>query len=105
MCARLTKRLRQARRRWRNSVGCVPLPDRHGRWCRSYDLGLYSPHCTDLAGHSEYCGLFRTPTLRNVALKKCAMQTGLTLLLQFTKPKFTNFKTKRIQLLHGISNH
>ncbi|ARO23863.1 cytochrome-c domain-containing protein [Rhizobium sp. TAL182] len=40
------------------------------------DLGLCSPQRTDLANHSEYCGLFRTPTLRNVALKKSFLHNG-----------------------------
>ncbi|MBB2749938.1 UNVERIFIED_ORG: cytochrome c peroxidase [Rhizobium aethiopicum] len=41
-----------------------------------HDLGLCGPQRTDLAGHSEYCGLFRTPTLRNVALKKSFFHNG-----------------------------
>lgn len=41
-----------------------------------YDLGLCGPQRTDLAEHSEYCGLFRTPTLRNVALKKSFFHNG-----------------------------
>lgn len=41
-----------------------------------HDLGLCGPQRTDLAGHGEYCGLFRTPTLRNVALKKSFFHNG-----------------------------
>ncbi|EJC85366.1 LOW QUALITY PROTEIN: cytochrome c peroxidase [Rhizobium leguminosarum bv. trifolii WSM2297] len=41
-----------------------------------HDLGLCGPLRTDLAGHNEYCGLFRTPTLRNVALKKNFFHNG-----------------------------
>ena len=37
---------------------------------RYYDLGLCGPLRKDLAGRAEYCGLFRTPTLRNVARKR-----------------------------------
>jgi len=33
-----------------------------------FDLGLCGPQRSDLAGRAELCGLFRTPTLRNVAL-------------------------------------
>lgn len=33
-----------------------------------FDLGLCGPQRSDLAGRTELCGLFRTPTLRNVAL-------------------------------------
>lgn len=35
-----------------------------------YDLGACGPQRTDLKGRDEFCGIFRTPTLRNVALKK-----------------------------------
>jgi cytochrome c peroxidase len=33
-----------------------------------FDLGLCGPQRSDLAGRTDLCGLFRTPTLRNVAL-------------------------------------
>jgi cytochrome c peroxidase len=33
-----------------------------------FDLGLCGPRRTDLAALNDLCGLFRTPTLRNVAL-------------------------------------
>jgi len=42
-----------------------------------YDLGLCGPLRRDLAGRSEYCGLFRTPSLRNVALRKTFFHNGL----------------------------
>lgn len=35
-----------------------------------HDLGLCGPLRTDFAGRADYCGLFRTPSLRNVALRK-----------------------------------
>ncbi len=41
-----------------------------------YDLGACGPLRTDLAGHPEYCGLFRTPSLRNVALRKTFYHNG-----------------------------
>jgi len=34
-----------------------------------YDLGLCGPLRKDLSDRSEYCGLFRTPTLRNAAVR------------------------------------
>ena len=37
---------------------------------RFFDLGLCGPLRTDLADHPEYCGRFRTPTLRNVAQRQ-----------------------------------
>ena len=41
-----------------------------------HDLGLCGPLRTDLADHPEYCGLFRTPTLRNVALRGAFFHNG-----------------------------
>ncbi|MEP6567997.1 MAG: cytochrome-c peroxidase, partial [Mesorhizobium sp.] len=41
-----------------------------------FDLGLCGPLRTDLKGRGEYCGLFRTPTLRNVALRKSFFHNG-----------------------------
>jgi len=41
-----------------------------------YDLGLCGPLRTDFIGHQDYCGLFRTPTLRNVALHKVFFHNG-----------------------------
>src|SRR5215470_2004871 len=37
---------------------------------RFFDLGLCGPDRKDLADHSDYCGRFKTPTLRNVATRK-----------------------------------
>lgn len=42
-----------------------------------HDLGLCGPLRTDLAGRADYCGLFRTPSLRNVALRKTFFHNGL----------------------------
>jgi cytochrome c peroxidase len=41
-----------------------------------FDLGLCGPARTDLATHEAYCGTFRTPTLRNVALKQRFFHNG-----------------------------
>ncbi|SIT44811.1 Di-haem cytochrome c peroxidase [Paraburkholderia ribeironis] len=42
-----------------------------------YDLGACGPERTDLQGRNEFCGIFRTPTLRNVALKKSFFHNGI----------------------------
>ncbi len=42
-----------------------------------HDLGLCGPYRTDFKDRAEYCGLFRTPTLRNVALKKSFFHNGV----------------------------
>jgi cytochrome c peroxidase len=41
-----------------------------------HDLGLCGPFRTDLAGHWPYCGEFRVPTLRNVALRGAFFHNG-----------------------------
>lgn len=52
-----------------------------------YDLGLCGPFRRDLTDKPEYCGLFRTPSLRNVALRKAFFHNGvfhdLTQVLRF----------------------
>jgi cytochrome c peroxidase len=42
-----------------------------------FDLGLCGPLRADLAAHPEYCGLFRTPSLRNVALRPVFFHNGV----------------------------
>jgi cytochrome c peroxidase len=41
-----------------------------------HDLGLCGPLRTDLKDKAEYCGLFRTPSLRNVALRRNFFHNG-----------------------------
>jgi cytochrome c peroxidase len=41
-----------------------------------YDLGLCGPLRADLAARSEYCGMFRTPSLRNVAARRVYFHNG-----------------------------
>jgi cytochrome c peroxidase len=42
-----------------------------------FDLGLCGPYRKDLSGHADYCGLFRSPTLRNVATRKVFFHNGV----------------------------
>jgi cytochrome c peroxidase len=42
-----------------------------------FDLGVCGPLRTDLTDHDDYCGLFRTPSLRNVALRKTFFHNGV----------------------------
>jgi cytochrome c peroxidase len=42
-----------------------------------YDLGLCGPYRADLASHREYCGFFRSPTVRNVALRDTFFHNGV----------------------------
>jgi len=42
-----------------------------------HDLGLCGPLREDLASHAEYCGLFKTPSLRNVASRRAFFHNGV----------------------------
>jgi cytochrome c peroxidase len=42
-----------------------------------HDLGLCGPLRTDLSARSEYCGLFKTPARRNVALRGAFFHNGV----------------------------
>ncbi|MDZ5649642.1 cytochrome-c peroxidase [Nitrospirillum sp. BR 11828] len=42
-----------------------------------FDQGLCGPLRTDFTGVADYCGRFRTPTLRNVALRQVFMHNGV----------------------------
>jgi cytochrome c peroxidase len=42
-----------------------------------FDLGLCGPMRVDLLGQGKYCGMFKAPTLRNVALKESFYHNGV----------------------------
>ena len=42
-----------------------------------YDLGICGPYRTDMRTQTQYCGLFLTPTLRNVALRHVFFHNGV----------------------------
>ena len=42
-----------------------------------FDLGLCGPLRSDFTGRAEYCGLFRTPSLRNAALRQTFFHNGV----------------------------
>ncbi|MEA2730702.1 MAG: cytochrome c peroxidase, partial [Acetobacteraceae bacterium] len=42
-----------------------------------FDLGLCGPQRHDLADNPAYCGMFKAPTLRNVALKQSFYHNGI----------------------------
>ncbi|MDB5765600.1 MAG: putative lipoprotein transrane [Collimonas fungivorans] len=41
-----------------------------------FDMGLCGPDRTDLKDKTEYCGLFKTPSLRNVAMRQVFFHNG-----------------------------
>ena len=42
-----------------------------------YDLGICGPYRSDLAGQTQYCGMFLTPTLRNAATRTVFFHNGV----------------------------
>jgi cytochrome c peroxidase len=44
---------------------------------RYYDLGLCGPLRTDLRASTQYCGMFRSPSLRNVATRRVFFHNGI----------------------------
>jgi cytochrome c peroxidase len=49
---------------------------------RYFDLGLCGPLRTELSQRKQYCGLFRTPSLRNVTLRRQFFHNGAVRTLQ-----------------------
>ena len=47
------------------------------RNARYFDLGVCGPIRTDMADQTQYCGMFLTPTLRNVAARQVFMHNGV----------------------------
>jgi cytochrome c peroxidase len=43
---------------------------------RYFDLGLCGPYRHDLAGETNFCGMFKSPTLRNVATRSVFFHNG-----------------------------
>jgi cytochrome c peroxidase len=44
---------------------------------RYFDLGICGPYRTDMRTQTQYCGMFLTPTLRNVALRRVFFHNGV----------------------------
>jgi cytochrome c peroxidase len=42
-----------------------------------YDMGICGPYRTDMARQTQYCGMFLTPTLRNVATRHAFFHNGV----------------------------
>lgn len=56
-----------------------------------FDLGLCGPERTDLERQTQYCGMFITPTLRNVAARRVFFHNGVFRSLQAVL-EFYNFR-------------
>ncbi len=42
-----------------------------------FDLGICGPYRTDMSAQTQYCAMFGTPTLRNIATRKVFMHNGI----------------------------
>lgn len=47
-----------------------------------FDLGVCGPTCKDLADQTQFCGMFKTPTLRNTAVRHAYFHNGVFHTLQ-----------------------
>jgi cytochrome c peroxidase len=47
-----------------------------------FDLGICGPYRSDMATQTQYCGMFLTPTLRNVAMRRAFFHNGVFQTLQ-----------------------
>ena len=56
-----------------------------------FDLGVCGPVRKDIAGQTQFCGMFKTPTLRNAAVRKVFFHNGVFHTLQEVMD-FYNFR-------------
>ena len=56
-----------------------------------FDLGVCGPIRTDIADQTQFCGMFKTPTLRNTAVRRVFMHNGVYHTLQEVMD-FYNFR-------------
>jgi cytochrome c peroxidase len=64
-----------------------------------YDLGICGPYRTDIAKQTQYCGMFATPTLRNVANRRVFLHNGIYHSLQQVLD-FYNFRDTEPQKIY-----
>jgi cytochrome c peroxidase len=56
-----------------------------------FDLGVCGPIRKDIAGQTQFCGMFKTPTLRNTAIRRAFFHNGVFQTLQQVMD-FYNFR-------------
>jgi cytochrome c peroxidase len=65
-----------------------------------YDLGICGPYRADMAGQTQYCGMFATPTLRNVATRRVFFHNGVYHTLEQVLD-FYDFRDTRPQKIYA----
>jgi cytochrome c peroxidase len=68
-----------------------------------FDLGICGPYRTDMAADTQYCGLFLTPTLRNVATRAVFFHNGVFHTLQQVLD-FYNFRDTDPQKVYPVGD-
>jgi cytochrome c peroxidase len=66
---------------------------------RYFDLGICGPYRTDMRKQTQYCGMFLTPTLRNVATRHVFFHNGVFHTLRQVLD-FYDFRDTRPQLVY-----
>ena len=69
-----------------------------------FDLGLCGPYRTDLKNQSQYCGMFLTPSLRNVATRHAFFHNGIYHTLQQVLD-FYNFRDINPHKIYPAAQH
>jgi cytochrome c peroxidase len=70
---------------------------------RYFDLGLCGPVRADLAREPQWCGMFRTPSLRNVALRRTFFHNGAYASLEEVV-RFYNLRDTRASLIYPVQD-
>jgi cytochrome c peroxidase len=67
-----------------------------------FDLGVCGPIRKDIAEQTQFCGMFKTPTLRNTALRRTFMHNGVYHTLQEVMD-FYNFRDTNPEKVYPLS--
>jgi cytochrome c peroxidase len=66
-----------------------------------FDLGVCGPIRTDIADQTQFCGMFKTPSLRNTALRRTFMHNGVYHTLQEVMD-FYNFRDTNPEKVYPV---
>ncbi len=69
-----------------------------------FDLGVCGPVRKDVADQRQFCGMFKTPTLRNTALRKAFFHNGVFHTLQEVMD-FYNFRDTNPEKVYPVGAH
>ncbi len=67
-----------------------------------FDLGVCGPIRKDIADQTQFCGMFKTPTLRNTALRRAFLHNGVFHTLQEVMD-FYNFRDTNPEKVYPLS--